>query len=121
MPRKPAKMYRAEFQELAGIGRTRYFDLFADPDLIERLGGGIDEFGRYVNRAKALDYIAAHRAEREAKRLKVRENLGRFASRTPPPRGRPCPACGRRITRKPTRCRHCGAEVPAADPPLPAD
>ena len=116
MPKPPNRMYRDEFQDLAGIAKTRYFDVLADPALAKQLDAGHDEEGRTtVNRKKAIAYIKVLLATRTAARLKVRENLGDWSHMI---RGRPCPACGRRITRKRTVCRHCGAAVDAAtDPP----
>lgn len=141
MPRPPAKMYRREFEERAGIGKSRYFDLLADPAIAEELEAGVDEQGRFVNRRKALAFIAVLVARRQAARQRVALNLGDYITRPcphegcdaqitrrtrtcptcsrrvpapvepPRPRGRPCPACGRRITRKPTICRHCGEDV----------
>ena len=90
-PPPPQKIYRQEFEALAGISKTRFFDLLADPQIAAQLDVGIDDNGRYANRRKALAFIEGHRARREAARLKVRENLGAFATRTPGPRGRPCP------------------------------
>lgn len=113
MPRPPARMYRREFEQLAGISKTRYFSLLGDPLLRHRLDAGKDENGCFVNRRKAERFIKELLQKREAARLRVRENLGAYASKDAPPRGRPCPTCGRRITRKRTTCRHCGEFVDA--------
>lgn len=107
-------MYRREFEQLAGISKTRFFDLFGDPALRTALDGGRDENGCFVSRRKAEQFIKQLLEKRRAARLKVRENLGPYATSSPPPRGRPCPECQRRITRKRTICRHCGADVDAA-------
>lgn len=114
MPRPSARMHRREFEQLAGISKTRFFDIFGDPALRTALEAGRDENGCYVNRRKAERFIEDLLERRKVARLKVRENLGAYASTNAPPRGRPCPACERRITRKRTVCRHCGVAVDAA-------
>ncbi len=87
MPKPPNRMYRDEFQDLAGIAKTRYFDIFADPKIKTRLGAGHDEDGRItVSRRKALAFIKELLARRTAARLKVRENLGDWSHMN---RGRP--------------------------------
>lgn len=116
MSTKPStRMYRSEFQELAGIAKTRYFDLLSDPTLAAELDASHDADGRIVvNRKKALAYIKILLARRSAVRAKVGRNLGDWSHLQ---RGRPCPACQRRITRKRTTCRHCGVDVDAAAGP----
>lgn len=136
-------MTRSEFEELAGIGKTKFFALLEDPAVrvaldYEPLGPG----GRAdMDRTKALTFIRNLRqtaARRHAERIarfgaylvracpncdaQITRKAGIcprcsrpvLAATDAPPRGRPCPNCGRRITRKACTCRHCGMPVLAA-------
>lgn len=112
MPKPSSRMHRDEFQELAGLKKTRYFDILADPSLAKQLDAGHDEDGRTtVNRRKAVAFIRELLAKRNAARLKVGKNLGDWSHMI---RKRPCPKCRRFITLKRTICRHCGAAVDAS-------
>lgn len=144
MARPATRMPRAEFEALAGIGKTTFFSLLDDPAVRNAVDYHIGVSGRAdMDRAKALRFIRSLRNEQAARN---RERLGRLgaylvrpcpqchaqitrkAGRCPhcdahveaatdaPPRGRPCPGCRRRITRKACNCRHCGLPVPPAAP-----
>lgn len=105
-------MFRAEFEELAHVKKTRYFALLSDPALQRRLDYQLDASGRgHVNRAHALAYIRElHRAD-AATRADRASHLGAYATSSAPRRGRPCPHCRRRIARRVEHCRHCGLVV----------
>lgn len=102
-------MTRSEFERLAGIGKTKFFSLLDDPAVrtaldYEPLGPG----GRAdMDRAKAERFIGDLRrqaAQRHAQRI---AHFGAYLVR-------PCPHCGKQITRKAGLCPYCERPVPAA-------
>lgn len=108
-------MTRAEFEDLAGIGKSKFFNILEDPAVRTALDYDAGAGGRAdMDRTKALAFIrnlrhsAAIRMQERVKRLDA------YATTNPPPRGRPCPHCRRRITRKACVCRHCDQPVSAA-------
>lgn len=138
-------MDRAEFEELAGIGRTTFYAIVDDPAVRQQIDYQPTGMGArgHMDRKKALAYIRARQltavqahAARVARfgpyvtrpctvcgtltsrRAKVCSASGCGARLptpdAPPPRGRPCPHCRRRITRKACTCRWCGELAEAA-------
>lgn len=108
-------MTRAEFEELAGIQKSKFFSLLEDPvvrtalDYRAGLGGRAD-----MDRASALAFIRNLRQSAKRRMQQRTARLGAYATTQAPPRGRPCPHCRRRITRKACTCRHCNLPVAAA-------
>ncbi len=106
-------MTRGEFQELAGVGKTKYFCLLQDPVVQADLNYQIGIAGRAdTHRGKTLAFIRKLRSEAAARRKERTKRLKEYATSAAPVCGRPCPSCGGRITRKPCVCRHCGAGIP---------
>jgi hypothetical protein len=106
-------MYRREFEDLAHIGKTRFFSIVADPLTRKTLDYQCDDAGRgNVSRQAGLTFIRNLRKETTRPDERRISRLGLYATSAAPPRGRQCPSCRRRIASKATICRHCDAAVP---------
>ena len=105
-------MTRREFQELAGCGKTTYFSLLEDPSVRLEVDYQLGPGGRAeMDRTKALELLRRLRRAAAAAAAERVGRLGSYASSDAPPRGRPWPVCGGRITRKACTCRHCGESL----------
>lgn len=108
-------MTRAEFEDLAGIGKSKFFNILEDPAVRTALDYAAGAGGRAdMDRTKALAFIRNLRRSAEIRMRERTERLGIYVTKGAPPRGRPCPHCRRRVTRKACVCRHCDRPVPAA-------
>src|SRR5690242_7222986 len=96
-----SRMLRAEFEDRAHIGKTSFFSLLADPEVQERLEYEVDPQGRaHVSRKRALEFIRELQDQQAERRKRRASHLGVYATSAAPARGRPCPNCRRRISRK---------------------
>lgn len=105
-------MTRAEFEELAGIGKTSFFTLLDDPATRVALdyepegpGGRAD-----MDRTKALAYIRELRKTASQRRG---ERAGRFGDYVV--RKCPNPGCGKKIPRKAAVCTYCDRALTPVD------